>query len=722
MTVFAVEWWNETFLAVAAAGAGVVVAVIGIVAGAMTLKTARINRQTALVGREAQLAEQTVSEATARPEVLLPSRLRPFVDRVDVIDHVVAQIGVGERVVAIEGNAGVGKSAVAVELAHRLRDRAHPGALDLREHHFIWVDGRNACPTLAEICQQITLLTGNQSLASVADSTKLDALRAHLAQHRTVLLLDDVKVASSAAEGPLRQLLRTVPDGSLVIAALNGPHTLDGMRITVHELRSPHALELIELSARRLGLADTGIVDPAFARRLHAAVGGNPHLIESFVRKVQSSPEPIERLLRAVERGEGLRDPFLPAWEGSGAEARAVLVVCAALDGQAITEQLTFGSGLSERDVVRALEELMGSGLVTVVRAPDRPERFVCPYALRQFVKAEIAPAEIAAIASRLAAFYVKQFSDEPENAFWAVPHVAAITAVLELLFDHGLDADVQRVFSSSLDIFYTLGLFDARISTAGLAHRSAVRVGNHRAASLAMDVLSSTHAARGEIGAAREAVALGLIAAEAAEDPGERARQMRAHALVLYKAGRAAEALTAMEGAEELARQTGELEIVVNLLGLQTVAHWYVGAFEASAAAARRGLRVCEQMGWERAKAYPLRNLAEVAIHAGDWQEAERLLRQARALSVALGDRRQITRIHLTGARLLLLSGRSQAAVGEAEAAVSEAAVLGLAPELCEARAIFAKARRATLLAPVRWACVRARRPRFTDAAIGGD
>jgi hypothetical protein len=310
----------------------------------------------------------------------------------------------------------------------------------------------------------------------------------------------------------------------------------------------------------------------------------------------------------------------------------------------------------------------------------------------------------------------------DPENAQVVAPHIDGIKAVLQQLFDEGMDAELQSLFVAVLDMLFTLGLFDDRIATGTLAFESALRAENHRAASLASDVLSSTHAARAEIDRAREALALGRLAAETSADPGEHARQMRAAGVVSYKAGDAAGALAAIDGAEAIARDTGEREILVNVLGLRTVACWHLGRFSEAKVAAEAGLQACREMSWRRATAYPLRNLAEVALHEGDFSAAADLLREARTVASESADRRQLARISLTAARMMLLAGESGTAQIEARGALEQARALGLPPEQQEARALVAASTRARWLAPLRL-YYRSRRPaRLTAAAVGGD
>jgi hypothetical protein len=695
---------------------------IGLLAAGIGLTTAWISRRTVMEERLARRAERAEVAATDSPGVLLPARLHRFIDRTQVMDEALARIGGGERVLAIAGGVGVGKSAVAGELVHRLRAAdAVTGAPDLSAHDFLWIDGRDGCPTLIDICRQITLLTSEQSLSAVADGVKLEALRAHLARNKTVLLLDNIKLDGDGRAEALRELLRTIPSGSLAVASLNSPLALDGPRVVVEDLEPLHVQELLISEARRLGLEEA-LVDEEVADRLQEAVGGNPRLIEAFMRALSCSSRSLEELLECVERGEGLGDLYRQAWDGLPDLTRQVVAACACLRGEAIADQLVIACRVERDRLTGALEELMLAGFLTVRRGAGRPDAYACSNSLQRFVLAETPGRQVDAFVGRLAAHYVGQLAAEPENSRWAVPHVAGIKAVLQWLYDRGEDTEMQALFASVLDVLFTLGLFDDRIITGRLAYESARRTGNPRCASLAIDVLASTYAARGELTNAREGVALGLIAAEQSGDPGERARMMRADALVRYKGGDASGALGAMEGAGELARGTGDFEVVVNLCGLRTVAHWYAGEFELSAASAAEGLRVCEEMSWRRAMAYPLRNLAEVAIHEGDFPRARTFLADARRIAGEHGDRRQLARIHLTAARLELLGGDQAAARREALAAQAASLELGLVPELQEATALRRAAVRARLLPPLRRHYRRRRPPRFSDAPVGGD
>jgi tetratricopeptide (TPR) repeat protein len=696
------------------------------IAGVAALITAAINNRTAWFSWRKEVATTTVGDRVAEPRVLLPTRSY-FVDRVDELGDALNRIGSGEIVLAIEGELGIGKSAAAAELAHRLlRTGAHApsGMVDLRAHSYVWIDGRNGCPSMVDICRQLSLLTGDQSLSAVADEHKLVALRAHLAGNKTVLLLDNLRLADDLGSQRLHEFLQRLPTGSVVIASVNRPGhlPLEASRVRLHELELSHVLELIRHEVARLGLGDAGQFDEAFARRLQDCVGGNPSLIGWFLRSLKRSSQSVDERLAAVERGDGLPELFSAAWAELSEESRIVLAACAFLRGRAIAQQLVTACKLGEDVVSFVLDELIAAGLVVTVRGTDQPNVYTISPGLRRFVLCETSGQMLAVFTERLVKHYVEYFGQNWEDARSAIAHVGAIEALLEELFDLGNDSDLQALFGVSLDILLTLGLLDDRISYGSLAYESAVRAVNDRSASLASAVLSSTHALRGELDQAREALALGLLAAERSGDPGEVARQMRCRGFMSYRFGEPEQALEAIAGAEVLARTAGDLNNLADTLALRTGALWYLGRLDESEAAAKNCLHVCEEIPWVRAIAYPLRDLAEIAIHRGDFARAQELLERARGVAVEYEDRRQLARVSLTEARMHLINRKFSAAMRAASYAQSQALKLGLPPEAQEALALLHAARRSRVMFPFGFYYAWRRPTRLTDAPVGGD
>ena len=196
------------------AGVALAGGVATLVANAIQLRLARRNAvQDAPVAPDDSALLPVRASSTQRGGNL-PRRYRPFVNRDSELREAIAEICNGrESVLAFEGAHGIGKSVAANELAHRLLEEPFYGAVDLREHEFIWVRGHNGCTTVADIGRSLSLETGDQSVSAGADTAKLDSLRAHLARHKTALVLDDLWLSQDTDSEDSARAARDGPGG-----------------------------------------------------------------------------------------------------------------------------------------------------------------------------------------------------------------------------------------------------------------------------------------------------------------------------------------------------------------------------------------------------------------------------------------------------------------------------------------------------------------------------
>ncbi|WP_229909093.1 AfsR/SARP family transcriptional regulator [Streptomyces griseosporeus] len=189
-----------------------------------------------------------------------PAQLPPppahFTGRRTVLADLRAALTGAGVVTVITGTAGVGKSAVALHLAHELRERFPDGQLYVHLH--------GATPGMAP-------LTSGQALAALlrdvgADPRRIpehpDAaaalLRSLLAPTRTLLVLDD---AASAAQ--VRPLLPAGPGCAVIVTSRSPLTTLDGAhRVPLAPLSAQDSAALLRAVSGRDGLdADHPLVD-----------------------------------------------------------------------------------------------------------------------------------------------------------------------------------------------------------------------------------------------------------------------------------------------------------------------------------------------------------------------------------------------------------------------------------------------------------------------------
>ncbi|MEV0121306.1 BTAD domain-containing putative transcriptional regulator [Streptomyces sp. NPDC050703] len=203
----------------------------------------------------------------ASPAQLPPAPLH-FTGREATLRSLQEVLGAGRRVAVVTGMAGVGKSALAVHVAHRLREEFPDGQLYINLH--------GATPGMAP-------LTPGQALASLlrdlgaeprpvpeggADPAAASALlRSLLAPTRTLLVLDD---AATAAQ--VRPLLPAGPGCAVVVTSRSPLTTLDGAALfPLEPLSAGDSAALLRAVSGREGL-DAGHPLVELAGRLPLAL------------------------------------------------------------------------------------------------------------------------------------------------------------------------------------------------------------------------------------------------------------------------------------------------------------------------------------------------------------------------------------------------------------------------------------------------------------------
>src|SRR5690349_16473803 len=98
-----------------------------------------------LNARAGRASSRRTESRAAKTALALPER-PDLVNRVPELAEAGGKLRGGGRVLAIEGEVGVGKSAAATELAYQLQDgdRRRGG----QRRSFLWIDCDYRCPTL----------------------------------------------------------------------------------------------------------------------------------------------------------------------------------------------------------------------------------------------------------------------------------------------------------------------------------------------------------------------------------------------------------------------------------------------------------------------------------------------------------------------------------------------------------------------------------------------
>lgn len=253
-------------------------------------------------------------------------------------------------VAAIVGMGGVGKTALAAELANRLRNDFADGVL--------W--GRVATDATPDILQSWALAFGRDLSKISSYEARAAAMRDILSDKCALIVLDDV-----IAGRPIDLLLPGASPCAVLITTRDRAEVAryTGEIMELRELPAPAGLEML---THLLG-QETVAAEQAAAEELCQLLGGLPLAVEMAAQRVLASPRrDLSRMVRSLHSASArlahgisnhsVRTSFEVSWESLDAPLRHTFAVMGLFDGRPFSAAALAAS--SEMDDDAALDQL----------------------------------------------------------------------------------------------------------------------------------------------------------------------------------------------------------------------------------------------------------------------------------------------------------------------------------------------------------------------------
>ncbi|RSD09203.1 AfsR/SARP family transcriptional regulator [Amycolatopsis eburnea] len=607
-----------------------------------------------------QVLAGDVAEPVAHRETpaQLPADVHGFVGRRDELAELDALLSAEAPVSVLAGTAGVGKTAVAVHWAHRVRDRFPDGQLYVDLHGYgpdepvsatdalagflraLGFDGAGIPEDPAERAARFRSLTDRRRLLVVLDNARsADDVRPLLPAGPscvTVITSRDTLAGLVVREGAHRLVLDRLPliDSVTLVRELLGARA-DAEPAAVGALvercaRLPLALRIAaELARSRPGRA---IADLAAELAEEDAldlldVDGDPH---TAVRAAFSwSYRRLEPAAARVFR-------LLGVHQGHDVDAYAVAALA--------------GTGL--RPTQRALDALVRAHLVEQTPAGRyRSHDLLLAYA------AELAwtDGDTTAALTRLFDYYLATAAAATAAL---APHEAA----------RDTHSDTERpAFATHHAALRWLDAERANLLAAA-AHREPAAVVRMSATVWHYLVTGGYH---------DEAIALhtrALAAAQSLGDPRAEADARRMLGSTLIRLGLVEKSVEHLERARDGYRALGERVMEARVLNNLGIVHWHRGEVAAARDTFRAALDVVEADDAGNPRAGVLNNLARMQVILGRCDEALALFAEAADLATASGDWSALASARAGVAEATAAAGRYERALGAARQALAAA------------------------------------------------
>ncbi len=318
-------------------------------------------------------APRTVGEPEVRVPLQLPTDIADFTGRGELVERMVHRLtdpaeGYATRVVVLAGKPGVGKSALAVHVAHRLGDGHFPdGQL------YCDLGGSRTEPTGAlDVLGRFLRALGvpGEAVPEAADE-RAEMYRHLLARRRILVVIDD-----AASEAQVRPLLPGSGSSAVVVTSRARLTGLAGVRVCDVDVFDQD--EAVGMLASVVG-AERVAAERAAAEALIRLVGRLPLALRIVAARLGARPHwslawMLERLsderrrLDELAHGEMMvRASLALTYDGLEPPARRLLGLLGALDGQSFPNWVA--AALLDADYLDAadlLEVLVDAQMVEV--------------------------------------------------------------------------------------------------------------------------------------------------------------------------------------------------------------------------------------------------------------------------------------------------------------------------------------------------------------------
>ncbi|MFD8491847.1 BTAD domain-containing putative transcriptional regulator [Amycolatopsis sp. NPDC059657] len=630
---------------------------------------------------------QILREDPAAPRSYLPHDVADFTGREAELAGLLGVTSAVVAISAIDGMAGVGKTALALHVAHRLKPRYPDGSLfvDLHAH----TAGRTPMDPASALAVLLRALDVPAERIPEPLDERAALWRAELSRRRVLVLLDN---AASAEQ--VRLLIPGTPGSLVLVTSRRRLQALAGATVFSVDVLAP--AEAVALFCRVLGrdVPADEIVELCgylpLAIRIAAA---------RLRHRPQWTPARLAERLRAQRLGclavgdQGIAAAFRLSYCQLDSEQQRMFRLLGVHPGADV--DVYAAAALAQLPADKAellLEDLLDAHLLL----QHSPGRYRFHDLIRDYARAEDSGEERGEAVRRLLDYYLCQadkvagllapgreilgmepvydevdgpeFADQGEAVAWCEREMGNLGAVVELGAAQGYDGHVWATMRSLAAFFLAGGRTEHGVGLHELAVAATRNLGDVQAELFTLVNLSTLHWLHDCYADALAVADQALVIARGLGDLGREALCLTRRGILTQSLGRYAEALHDLGQALAVARAAGNRREEAIALWLSTAALVATGEFERAlgeAELALANLRAVSERHLESGV------LVEAGVACGRlrrYADALGHFAQAEAIAIEVGDLTVRATVHMQRADVFRASGRLGDALAEIE------------------------------------------------------
>jgi len=268
--------------------------------------------------------------------------------------------------ISIEGIGGIGKTALALEVAYEClqasRSEAPPAGI-VTFDSFVWASAKDRDLTLNALLDAIALTLDYPGIMQRPLDQKSAGVEKLLRDKSCLLIVDNFETITD--EG-IQGFLRSLPEPSKALITTREQKLSNAWTIPLKGLEQAEALALIRSEGHGLGLVSIEEADDRTLLRLYEATGGAPLALKWAVGQIKQRGQTLDSVLAAIHEAKGpiFDEIFSRSWALLSSDARWVLKVMPLFASSASKAAIEAASDVHHFNLDEALGQLVEISLL----------------------------------------------------------------------------------------------------------------------------------------------------------------------------------------------------------------------------------------------------------------------------------------------------------------------------------------------------------------------
>lgn len=626
--------------------------------------------------KRVELSKTVGTHNSAGGEKVIINNLRrtECIGRIELIGEVVSSIKSNNSLTVISGNRGNGKTTLALAAAHQLFQESKASTISGFEA-FVWIDARYQNLSLDSLLNQIGVQLESPVITDDSEE-KTNKIRRLLSSKPSLIVVDNLDTLDDFDENirynsyVIIDFLESLPEASNAIVTTRYLSLKRGKIVLVGNFNQKESLEFIRAKAKRMNLGILANTTDETLIPIHTYTSGSPLAIEWAIGQVYAG-NGIDEVVNRLRGGTAdiFENLFGSTWSILRVEEKELLldltVARTSFGGSAIKQISRFDDKTTETALMRLVKLMF-------VEASESIEQDNIRYSLHPLTHLFVLdhsnefPNELDRACEASVNYYVEFVRSQGEDAKAVELEVENIIYLISWSENRKNWELIMNLMDVLFDVLLSLGYFEERVNLGLLAAKGAEISGRLERKAHYL-ILSSIHAMIGQYATVEKILMDALDVAISQNNGFEVASVKKSLAYSYFRQGKVVKASEELDGVELIIQKYEHYNDIPNnhidTLSLIGTIDFYLGKYDEALRVQQHMLEKCEKIGWERAKCYALRDIAELQMIGKDYKEARTTLEKAFLLAEKYADKRQSARIQISIAKLLIRTGQAKEA-----------------------------------------------------------